>query len=542
MRWFSLSYWFTSVFTFPCLGVFIHMYVISVTEQLFMGSCTKFNPGVFSAFQIRVSSLTMPANSPTHRVPDHELLLGGMPEETFYNEVFSGPITRAEQMDTSDSDCTSESDDSKVYMPLRKLSSRGGSISEKLIPVGECRAASGVKSKSKRNNRRVNDVASPWAKADPLNYSIPGQINVHSWKTRHPKNWFPQDITNWIYYICSQTKHMDKYKIRAENFNDLKGEQLCTMSLDEFINREPNYGRELYCCLQSLLKPANYKPPNDYIEILQMDELGSSLECNDSTMWSSAAMLPDQADPEMPLGRPVDLDFDSLGAGVAFIGDKKYDILCNDTFDDMPLFVESGYESGDSGSNSTLSDSFTSSIHNMQGSTCDMSSLTGQIYSGQGQAVMAPSSAMYNGEQSHPDTEHNVKQRGRPKHGSHTPGQRGRRPGQSTKGNHLWKFIRDVINDSRYNPEVIRWEDKEQGIFRIVNSAEIARMWGRKKNNTTMTYEKFSRAMRDYYKSDILRRVGSRKLVYGFGTKVFPHLVCYHSYMWPPMMGIRQTC
>ena len=47
---------------------------------------------------------------------------------------------------------------------------------------------------------------------------------------------------------------------------------------------------------------------------------------------------------------------------------------------------------------------------------------------------------------------------------------------------------------------------------------------------------------RDYYKSDILRRVGSRKLVYGFGTKVFPHLVCYHSYMWPPMMGIRQTC
>ena len=66
----------------------------------------------------------------------------------------------------------------------------------------------------------------------------------------------------------------------------------------------------------------------------------------------------------------------------------------------------------------------------------------------------------------------------------------------ATKGHHLWEFIRDTINDRRYNPECIKWENKEQGIFRIVNSAEIAKMWGRTKNNSTMTYEKFSRAMR----------------------------------------------
>ena len=66
----------------------------------------------------------------------------------------------------------------------------------------------------------------------------------------------------------------------------------------------------------------------------------------------------------------------------------------------------------------------------------------------------------------------------------------------ATKGNHLWEFIRDTINDARYNPDCIKWENKEQGIFRIVNSGEIARMWGRTKNNASMTYEKFSRAMR----------------------------------------------
>ena len=73
------------------------------------------------------------------QVPDHGLLLGQIIDETFYSEVISGPVTRAEQMDTTDSDCASESDDGKVYMPLlpeSKLLCQGSSISQKLLPVG----------------------------------------------------------------------------------------------------------------------------------------------------------------------------------------------------------------------------------------------------------------------------------------------------------------------------------------------------------------------------------------------------------------------
>lgn len=64
------------------------------------------------------------------------------------------------------------------------------------------------------------------------------------------------------------------------------------------------------------------------------------------------------------------------------------------------------------------------------------------------------------------------------------------------KGKHLWEFIRDLLHNGQYNPSVIRWEDRDEGIFRIVNSKEVARLWGSRKRNSDMTYEKLSRAMR----------------------------------------------
>lgn len=65
-----------------------------------------------------------------------------------------------------------------------------------------------------------------------------------------------------------------------------------------------------------------------------------------------------------------------------------------------------------------------------------------------------------------------------------------------SKGNHLWEFIRDLLKDPKSNPHLLRWEEKETGVFRFVQSEAVAQMWGRKKNNPGMTYEKLSRAMR----------------------------------------------
>lgn len=43
---------------------------------------------------------------------------------------------------------------------------------------------------------------------------------------------------------------------------------------------------------------------------------------------------------------------------------------------------------------------------------------------------------------------------------------------------------------------VVRWEDKEKQLFRIVNTEEIARLWGNHKGNGHMTYANMSRTMR----------------------------------------------
>ncbi|XP_020790775.2 ETS homologous factor [Boleophthalmus pectinirostris] len=88
---------------------------------------------------------------------------------------------------------------------------------------------------------------------------------------------------------------------------------------------------------------------------------------------------------------------------------------------------------------------------------------------------------------------------------------------QNPRGIHLWEFIRDILIHPERNPGLIKWEDRTQGVFRFLKSEAVAQLWGKKKNNSNMTYEKLSRAMRYYYKREILERVDGRRLVYKFG-------------------------
>lgn len=88
---------------------------------------------------------------------------------------------------------------------------------------------------------------------------------------------------------------------------------------------------------------------------------------------------------------------------------------------------------------------------------------------------------------------------------------------QSPRGTHLWEFIRDILLQPERNPGLIKWEDRTEGVFRFLKSEAVAQLWGKKKNNSSMTYEKLSRAMRYYYKRQILERVDGRRLVYKFG-------------------------
>ena len=64
------------------------------------------------------------------------------------------------------------------------------------------------------------------------------------------------------------------------------------------------------------------------------------------------------------------------------------------------------------------------------------------------------------------------------------------------RGTHLWEFIRDILINPEKNQGLMKWEDRREGIFKFLKSEAVAQMWGQKKKNSSMTYEKLSRAMR----------------------------------------------
>lgn len=60
-----------------------------------------------------------------------------------------------------------------------------------------------------------------------------------------------------------------------------------------------------------------------------------------------------------------------------------------------------------------------------------------------------------------------------------------------------------------------------EGIFKIEDSAHVARLWGIRKNRPAMNYDKLSRSIRQYYKKGIIRKPDvSRRLVYQFVNPV----------------------
>ncbi|KAL6473741.1 hypothetical protein MHYP_G00173020 [Metynnis hypsauchen] len=79
----------------------------------------------------------------------------------------------------------------------------------------------------------------------------------------------------------------------------------------------------------------------------------------------------------------------------------------------------------------------------------------------------------------------------------------------------LWDYVYQLLSDSRYE-NYIRWEDRETKVFRIIDPNGLARLWGNHKNRTNMTYEKMSRALRHYYKLNIIRKEPGQRLLFRF--------------------------
>nr|XP_032805338.1 uncharacterized protein LOC116940113 [Petromyzon marinus] len=82
---------------------------------------------------------------------------------------------------------------------------------------------------------------------------------------------------------------------------------------------------------------------------------------------------------------------------------------------------------------------------------------------------------------------------------------------------HLWQFLWELLLNPRDGSRLIRWLNRDKGIFKIEDSVEVARLWGIRKNRPAMNYDKLSRSIRQYYKKGIIRKTEiSQRLVYQF--------------------------
>lgn len=342
----------------------------------------------------------------------------------------------------------------------------------------------------------------------------PVQTDMLSWTQQHPFNWNTIQVLDWIYYVA-EALGMDVAELRGESFQNINGQQLCRMSKEDFCNKDQKYGSQFHENLTKLITDSTFIEPSpvDYSADCggQFAELVSALTNNDEEIHK---MLDKNIEILERKVNPTNgcQSYNILGAW--------YDI--DDSMDfPMDPSADSGYISGDSCDGHSIPDCITDS----------------PVFSEAEEAAFPVTV-----ESPNPEAPNPVKKKSRKRNSSsistdsgvgdgeegseRKKGNRGRKVGQSSKGNHLWEFIRDLLKNSNFNPTLLRWEDKEAGVFRFVQSEAVAQMWGRQKNNTTMTYEKLSRAMRfcrtaGYFADVPKNGKFPKKLCFKFGPKAF---------------------
>lgn len=66
----------------------------------------------------------------------------------------------------------------------------------------------------------------------------------------------------------------------------------------------------------------------------------------------------------------------------------------------------------------------------------------------------------------------------------------------------------EILTDKKYI-KIIEWHGTE-GEFILLQPEEVAKLWGERKENPTMNYEKLARGLRYYYDGDMIGKTDIR--------------------------------
>ncbi|XP_012599900.2 ETS-related transcription factor Elf-3 isoform X1 [Microcebus murinus] len=298
-----------------------------------------------------------------------------------------------------------------------------------------------------------------------------------SWSGEEPQFWSKAQVLDWISYQVE--KH--KYDASAIDFSrcNMDGATLCGCALEELRLVFGPLGDQLHAQLRDLTSS-----PSDelswIIELLEKDGIAFQ-EALENPFDQGSPFAQELLEDGQPQASPCHPG--SYGAGAPSPGSSDISTTGTGT--------PQSSHSSDSG-----------------GSDVDLDLADSKLF---------PRDGFPNYKKG--DPKHGKRKRGRPRKLSKEYWERleGKKSKHAPRGTHLWEFIRDILIYPELNQGLMKWENRHEGVFKFLRSEAVAQLWGQKKKNNNMTYEKLSRAMRYYYKREILERVDGRRLVYKFG-------------------------
>ncbi|KAL0273270.1 UNVERIFIED_CONTAM: hypothetical protein PYX00_005981 [Menopon gallinae] len=301
--------------------------------------------------------------------------------------------------------------------------------------------------------------------------------DTEGWKHKEMKKWTNSDVLHWIASVAEY--HKFPYESINANAFSVDGETLMSLTRKDFASRDEKHGPTLYSALHKTSSEFEdihnlFHPPQNCKSEVKLETLSTPAKIPESLLPLTSGNLKQTTQyglVSMPEGFHNDITNSS----------ESY------PFELDPVTTENNNNNNSSSSSKNIS---AININNNSNSNVD------SIESNSSERKNSTDNSLCS------DTEQSdfeVKRKNK-KVGKRPPG---RPPGVKTskekpekKTGRLWEFIRDLLLDPQHCPSVICWENYDDGVFRFVKSEKVAKIWGDRKGNEKMNYEKLSRAMR----------------------------------------------